>query len=56
MGGVPKRERLCALGAVLWNGVGRRGLNSVTMFAAGSKTGKLLKTTGLLAEEPKSNL
>lgn len=50
------RERLCAVGAVLWNGVGTRGLTSIGMFAGRSKSGKLPKRAGLLAGETKSSL
>lgn len=50
----PGRDRLCIVGAVLQNGVGRRGLTGISMSAAGSETGKLPKIAKvLLAEEPK---
>lgn len=40
-GGDPLGERLCAVRAVLWNGVGTRGLTSIRKFAAGFKTARL---------------
>lgn len=48
------RDRLCAVGAVLWKEVGIGGLTGIGMFAAGSETRKLSRATGgLLAKEPK---
>lgn len=48
------RDKLCSVGTVLQNGVGRRLLTGINRYAAGPETGKFLRIAGvLLAEEAK---